>query len=49
MQEKKDKTGGEMFGWHHQFNGHEFEQVLGDCEYWEACSAAVHGFSKSQT
>ena len=19
----------EMFGWHHQFNGHELEQVLG--------------------
>ena len=32
MQEKKDRTEGEMFGWHHQFNGHEFEQVLGDGE-----------------
>jgi len=21
-----------MFGWHHQFNGHEFEQVPGDGE-----------------
>ena len=21
-----------MVGWHHQFNGHEFEQTLGDCE-----------------
>ena len=21
---------GEMVGWHHQFNGHEFEQILGD-------------------
>ena len=20
----------EMVGWHHQLNGHEFEQVLGD-------------------
>ena len=20
----------EMVGWHHQFNGHEFEQALGD-------------------
>ena len=22
----------EMFGWHHQLNGHDFEQVLGICE-----------------
>ena len=22
----------EMLGWHHQFNGHEFEQTLGDSE-----------------
>ena len=21
-----------MFGWHHQVNGHEFEQALGDGE-----------------
>ena len=21
-----------MVGWHHQFNGHEFEQALGDGE-----------------
>ena len=21
-----------MVGWHHQLNGHEFEQALGDCE-----------------
>ena len=20
----------QMFGWHHQLNGHDFEQVLGD-------------------
>ena len=25
-------TEGEMVGWHHQFNGHEFEQVPGDSE-----------------
>ena len=23
-------TEGEMVGWHHQLNGHEFEQTLGD-------------------
>ena len=22
----------EMIGWHHRFNGHEFEQTLGDSE-----------------
>ena len=25
-------TEDEMVEWHHQFNGHEFEQTLGDCE-----------------
>ena len=25
-------TEDEMVGWHHQLNGHEFEQALGDCE-----------------
>ena len=25
-------TKGEMVGWHHQLNGHEFEQTLGDGE-----------------
>ena len=25
-------TKDEMVGWHHRFNGHEFEQALGDSE-----------------
>ena len=25
-------TEDQMVGWHHQLNGHEFEQTLGDCE-----------------
>ena len=25
-------TEGEMVGWHHQLNGHEFEQTPGDSE-----------------
>ena len=25
-------TENEMFGWHHQLNGHKFEQTLGDSE-----------------
>ena len=29
-QEKKGTTEDEMVGWHHQLNGHEFEQALGD-------------------
>ena len=28
-QEEKGTTEGEMVGWHHQLNGHEFEQDLG--------------------
>ena len=31
-QEVKRVTEGEMFGWHHWLNGHEFEQTLGDSE-----------------
>ena len=26
-QEKEGETEDEMIGWHHQFNGHEFEQT----------------------
>ena len=29
-QEEKGTTEDEMAGWHHWFNGHEFEQTLGD-------------------
>ena len=29
MQEEKWTTEDEMVGWHHQLNGHEFEQALG--------------------
>ena len=37
----------EMVGWHHQLNGHEFKQVLGDGEGPEAWYVAVHGVTKS--
>ena len=30
--EKKGTTENEMVGWHHQWDGHEFEQALGDGE-----------------
>ena len=29
---EKRVTEGKMVGWHHWFNGHEFEQALGKCE-----------------
>ena len=31
-QEEMGATWDEMVGWHHQFNGHEFEQALGESE-----------------
>ena len=31
-QEEKGMTEDEIVGWHHQLNGHEFEQALGDGE-----------------
>ena len=31
-QEEKEATEDEMVGWHHQLNGHEFEQIQGDSE-----------------
>ena len=39
----------EMVGWHHQRDGHEFEQALGAGDGQEAWCAAVHGVSKSWT
>ena len=30
--QKKGMTEDEMVGWHHQLNGHEFEQTPGDSE-----------------
>ena len=37
-QEEKGATEDEMVGWHHQVNGHEFEQTLGDGEGQVCCS-----------
>ena len=31
-QKEKRVAGDEMVGWHHQLNGHDFEQTLGDSE-----------------
>ena len=35
----------EMVGWHHRFDGNEFEQALGVCDGWgslECCSPWAH-------
>ena len=40
-------TEDEMIGWHHQLNGHEFQQTPGDSE--GQGSLAVHGVVKGQT
>ena len=45
----KQYTEDEKVGWHHQFNGHEFEQALGDGEGQGTWRAAVHGVSESDT
>ena len=42
-------TEDEMPGWHHQLNGHEFEQALGVGDGQGAWYAAVHGVTKTRT
>ena len=42
-------TEDEMVGWHHQLNGHEFEQAPGVVMDREAWCAVVHGVTKSWT
>ena len=49
QEEEKGMTEDETVGWHHQLNGHEFEQTLGVSDGQEAWRAAVHGVSKSRT
>ena len=44
--EEKGMTEDEMVGWHHQLNGHEFEQAPGDGEGW---CAADHRVAKNWT
>ena len=46
---EKGMTEDEIIGWHHQFDGHEFEQALGVDDGWEAWCAVVHGVAKSRT
>ena len=42
-------TEDEMVGWHHQLNGHEFEQALGYSKGQGGLGATVHGVAQSQT
>ena len=42
-------TEDEMVGWHHQLNGHKFEQTPGEVKDREAWRAVVLGVVKSRT
>ena len=48
-QEEKGMAEDEMVGWHHWFNGHEFEQALGAADGQGGWHAAVHGVAESLT
>ena len=39
----------EVVGWHHQLNGHELEQALGDGEGQGRLVSAFHGAAKGWT
>ena len=41
-------TEDEMVGWHHRFNGHEFEQTPGDGEGQGSLECCIHGVAKSE-
>ena len=48
-QEEKGTTEHEMVGWHHQLDGYEFEQALGELMNRKAWCASVHEVTKSWT
>ena len=47
-QEEKGTTEDEIFGWHHQLNGHEFGWTPGVGDGQGGLAAAIHGVSKSR-
>ena len=48
-QKEKGVTEGEMVGWHHRLNAHEFEYTLGVVMDREAWQAVVHRVTKNRT
>ena len=48
-QEEKEATEDETVGWHHQLDGHEFEQARGDGKRQGSLACAVHGAAESWT
>ena len=48
-QEEKGTTEDEMAGWHHRLYGLESEWTLGVGDGQEACRAAIHGVTESDT
>ena len=48
-QEENGMTEDEMVGWHHQHNGHEFEQAPGVGDGQGSLACCSHGVTKSQT
>ena len=46
MLEEKGLTEDEMVRWHHQLNGHEFEQTLGDGEKQGTLASCSSGSGK---
>ena len=42
-------TKDEVVGWHHQLDGREFEQTLGDSKGQGSLARSVHGVAESQT
>ena len=47
--EEKGTTEDEMVGWHHRFNGHQFERTPRHCLDREAWRAVLHGVTNSWT
>ena len=48
-QEEKGAKEDKMVGWHHQLNGHEFEQTVGGSEGQKSLACCSSGVEKSRT
>ena len=47
-QKDKGMKEDEMVGWHHQLNGHQFEQILGDSEG-QGCLACCSPWGRKES